>query len=49
MAGAVTTVDDTDMEFGRITAVLALHDLLSGGHTAQYGTGAAAQALTVPQ
>jgi hypothetical protein len=49
MAGAVTTVDDADMESGRITAVLALHDLLSGGHTAQYGTGAGAQALTVPQ
>ena len=49
MAGAVTTVDDADMESGRITAVLALHDLLSGGHAAQYGTGAGAQALTVPQ
>ena len=49
MGGAVTTVDDSDMESGRITAVLALHDLLGGGHTAQYGTGAGAQALTVPQ
>jgi hypothetical protein len=49
MGGAVTTVDDADMESGRITAVLALHDLLGGGHTAQYGTGAGAQALTVPQ
>jgi Copper transport outer membrane protein, MctB len=49
MAGAVTTVDDTDTESGRITTVLALHDLLSGGHTAQYGTGVGAGALTVPQ
>jgi len=49
MAGAMTTVDDIDMESGRITAVLALHDLLGGAHTAQYGTGLGAQALTVPQ
>lgn len=49
MAGAVTTVDDVDVESGRITAVLALHDLLNGGHTAHYGTGEGAQALTVPQ
>ena len=49
ITGAVTTVDDADMESGRITTVLALHDLLSGGHTAQYGTGVGAQALTVPQ
>lgn len=49
MAGALTTVDDVDMESGRITTVLALQNLLNGGHTAQYGTGQGAQALTVPQ
>ncbi len=49
MAGAVTTVDDVDMESGRITAILALHDLLNGAHPGQYGTGEGAQALTVPQ
>ncbi len=49
MAGALTTVDDVDMESGRITAVLALQNLLNGGHTGQYGTGQGAQALTVPQ
>lgn len=49
MAGAVSTVDDVDMESGRITAILALRDLLNGAHTAQYGTGQGAQALTVPQ
>ncbi|MBV9515332.1 MAG: copper transporter [Mycobacteriaceae bacterium] len=49
LAGAMTTVDDSDMESGRITAILALHDLLGGAHTGQYGTGEGAQALTVPQ
>lgn len=49
MSGAVTTVDDVDMASGRITTVLALHDLLGGAKTAQYGTGQAAQSLTVPQ
>jgi len=49
MAGAVTTVDDVDTESGRITTILALHDLLSGGHPGRYGTGEGAQALTVPQ
>jgi hypothetical protein len=49
MSGVVTTVDDVDMESGRITTILALHDLLSGGHTGRYGTGEGAQALTVVQ
>lgn len=49
LTSAVSTVDDIDRESGRITAVLALHDLLGGGHTGQYGTGQGAQALTVPQ
>jgi hypothetical protein len=49
MSGAVTTVDDVDMESGRITTILALHDLLSGGHTGRYGTGEGVQALTVTQ
>jgi hypothetical protein len=49
MSGAVTTVDDVDMESGRITTILALHDLLAGGHAGRYGTGEGAQALTVPQ
>lgn len=49
MAGAVSTVDDIDKQSGRITTVLALHDLLGGSHTGQYGTGKGAQALTVPQ
>jgi hypothetical protein len=49
MAAAVSTVDDVDVESGRITTVLALHDLLSGGHTGQYGTGQGATAVTVAQ
>jgi outer membrane murein-binding lipoprotein Lpp len=49
MAGAVSSVDDLSRESGRITTVLALHDLLGGGHPGQYGTGQGAQALTVPQ
>jgi Copper transport outer membrane protein, MctB len=49
MASAVTTVDDADAESGRITAVLAMHDLLNGGHNGQYGTGRGVTALTVPQ
>ena len=49
MSGVVTTVDDVDMESGRITTILAMHDLLAGGHAGRYGTGEGAQALTVPQ
>jgi hypothetical protein len=49
MSGAVTTIDDAEMASGRITAILALHDLLSGARPSQYGTGEGAQALTVPQ
>jgi hypothetical protein len=49
MSGAVTTVDDVDMASGRITTILALQDLLGGGHTGQYGTGQGAQSLTVRQ
>jgi hypothetical protein len=49
MAGAVSSVDDASRESGRITTVLALHELLSGGRAGQYGTGQGAQALTVPQ
>ncbi|BBX96296.1 copper transporter [Mycobacterium lacus] len=49
MAGAISTVDDVDAEPGRITAVLALHDLIDGGHPGQYGTGHGATSVTVPQ
>jgi Copper transport outer membrane protein, MctB len=49
MAAAISTVDDVDTAPGRITAILGLHDLLNGGHVAQYGTGHGATSITVPQ
>ncbi len=49
IAGDVSTVDDVDAESGRITAILALHDLIDGGHSGQYGTGHGATSVTVPQ
>ncbi len=49
MAGAISTVDDAEVESGRITAILALRDLINGGPSGLYGTGHGAQALTVPQ
>lgn len=49
LTSAVSTVDDIDIPSGRITTVLALHDLISGGHPGQYGIGQGATAVTVPQ
>jgi hypothetical protein len=49
ITGAISTVDDVDSAAGRITAILALHDLIGGGHPAQYGTGHGAASITVPQ
>ncbi len=49
LAAAVTTVDDIDAESGRITAVLALADLVEGRPGGQYGVGQGATAVTVAQ
>jgi Copper transport outer membrane protein, MctB len=49
LAAAVTTVDDIDAESGRITAVLALADLVNGRPGGQYGVGQGATAVTVAQ
>lgn len=49
LSGAVSTVDDIDSQSGRLTAVLALHDLVGGGKPGQYGTGRGATSVTVPQ
>lgn len=49
MSSVVSTVDDVDRESGRITSVLALSDLINGGHPGQFGTGPGATAVTVPQ
>ncbi len=46
---AVSTVDDVDVASGRITAVLALQDLINGGRSGQYGVGQSATAVTLPQ
>ncbi|MDQ2635262.1 MAG: copper transporter, partial [Actinomycetota bacterium] len=46
---AVSTVDDIDLEAGRITSVLALSDLVNGAAPGQYGIGSGATAVTVPQ
>jgi hypothetical protein len=49
LSGAVSTVDDIDSQSGRLTAVLALHDLIGGGKPGQYGTGRGATSVTVLQ
>ncbi|MCV6971348.1 copper transporter [Mycobacterium bohemicum] len=49
IASTISTVDDVDAAPGRITAVLGLHELTSGGHVGQYGTGHGATSITVPQ
>ena len=45
----ISTVDDVDIESGRITAVLGVADLINGGRTGQYGTGHRNTGLTVAQ
>lgn len=49
MAAQISTVDDIELESGRITAVLGVGDLINGGRTGQYGIGAGATSLTVAQ
>jgi hypothetical protein len=49
LTGAVSTVDDVDATSGRVTSVLALGDLISGGRPGQYGVGQGATAVTIPQ
>ncbi|MDO3636722.1 copper transporter [Mycolicibacterium arseniciresistens] len=49
LSAAVSTVDDVDAESGRLTAVLAVQDLVSGGRPGQYGIGQGATSVTVPQ
>jgi Copper transport outer membrane protein, MctB len=49
LTAAVGTVDDVDTESGRLTTVLALHDLINGGRPGQYGIGQGATSVTVPQ
>lgn len=49
LSSAVSTVDDVDTAAGRITAMLALQDLISGGRPGQYGVGQGAASVTIPQ
>lgn len=49
IAAAVTTVDDISVESGRITTILGLQSLASGGRPGQFGAGPGATALTLPQ
>jgi hypothetical protein len=49
LTSAVSTVDDVDSQSGRITAVLALQELASGGRPGEYGIGQGATAVTIPQ
>ena len=49
LSGTVSTVDDVDVESGRITTALALGDLLGGGQPGRYGIGQGATSVTVPQ
>jgi hypothetical protein len=49
LTSAVSTMDDVDTPSGRITTVLALQDLISGGRPGQYGVGRGATSVTIPQ
>lgn len=49
LSGAVSTVDNVDVQSGRITTVLALGELLRGGQPGRFGTGQGATSVTVPQ
>lgn len=49
LSNVVSTVDDADTESGRLTAVLALSDLINSGRPGQYGVGQGASSVTLPQ
>ncbi|AEF35854.1 conserved hypothetical protein [Mycolicibacter sinensis] len=49
VAAAVSTVDDVDVESGRITTVMAVSSLIEGGHSGQYGIGHGAGSVTIAQ
>jgi hypothetical protein len=49
LSGTVSTVDDVNAESGRLTAVLALGELIGGARPGQYGVGQGAASVTLPQ
>ena len=48
LSDAVGTVDDVDSQSGRITAVLALQEMVDGGRPGQYGIGRGATSVDRP-
>lgn len=49
VTAAISTIDNVDIESGRITTVLAAGRLIDGGHPGQYGVGQGAGSVTVAQ
>lgn len=49
LGGPISTVDDIDLESGRITTVMALHSLIDGSRPGQYGIGHGASSITLAQ
>ncbi|WP_024442032.1 MULTISPECIES: copper transporter [unclassified Mycobacterium] len=49
VAGTISTVDDVDIESGRITTVMAVSSLIGGGQPGQYGIGHGAGSVTLAQ
>ena len=49
VAAAISTVDDVDLESGRITTVMAVSSLIGGGQPGQYGIGHGAGSVTLAQ
>ncbi|HEU0191232.1 MAG TPA: copper transporter [Mycobacterium sp.] len=47
ITAAISTVDNVDAASGRITVVMAVSELIGGGHPGQYGVGHGAGSLTV--
>ncbi|MBS9532589.1 copper transporter [Mycobacterium sp. M1] len=47
ISGAVSTVDDVDVESGRITTVMVVSSQADGGHAGQYGIGHGAGSVTI--
>lgn len=49
VAGTISTVDDVDLESGRITTIMAVSSLIGGGQPGQYGIGHGAGSVTLAQ
>ncbi|MEO6794437.1 MAG: copper transporter [Mycobacterium sp.] len=49
VSAVISTIDNVDIESGRITTVMAASRLIDGGHPGQYGVGRGAGSVTVAQ